>query len=105
MRNNLIFTGEPKAENESPETMESILREHLNDALKNAQETAVTNTFNRVHQSPGNIHVGKFALTRLRGFIDRRRNMHVGKFALSLYLFQGLGDSATPVKTYKWYRI
>ncbi|KAH3789037.1 hypothetical protein DPMN_167204 [Dreissena polymorpha] len=37
MRNNLIFTGVPEVESESPDTTESILRKHLTDALKIAR--------------------------------------------------------------------
>ena len=50
MRNNLVFTGVPETENESPETTEKILRKHLSDALKIAQETADTIRFERVHR-------------------------------------------------------
>jgi hypothetical protein len=59
MRNNLIFTGVPEVENESPDITESILRKHLTDALKIAQETAASIKFERVHRSPGEHTRGK----------------------------------------------
>ncbi|KAH3851177.1 hypothetical protein DPMN_093658 [Dreissena polymorpha] len=52
MWNNLIFTGVPEVERESPDTTESILRKHPTDALKIAQETVASIKFERVHRSP-----------------------------------------------------
>ncbi|XP_052268783.1 uncharacterized protein LOC127870167 [Dreissena polymorpha] len=53
MRNNLIFTGVPEVESESPDTTESILRKHLTDALKIERETVASIKFEKVHRSPG----------------------------------------------------
>ncbi|KAH3706570.1 hypothetical protein DPMN_065957 [Dreissena polymorpha] len=51
MKANLVFTGVPETENESPETTEKIPRKHLSDAVKIAHETADTIRFERVHRS------------------------------------------------------
>ncbi|XP_052281151.1 uncharacterized protein LOC127878663 [Dreissena polymorpha] len=59
MRNNLVFTGVPEVDKETPEVTESILRKHINEALNIAKETADTIKFERVHRSPGEHTRGK----------------------------------------------
>jgi hypothetical protein len=59
MRNNLVFTGVPEVDKESPEITESLLRKHINEALNIAKETADAIKFERVHRSPGEPTRGK----------------------------------------------
>lgn len=56
MRNNLIFTGVPEENtngNETPETTERKLRQHLHDAFRITRDMADSIRFERVHRSPG----------------------------------------------------
>lgn len=62
MRNNLVFTNVPEdnASGSGPvEVTERKLRQHLQDALKIAKETAESIRFERVHRSPGHPVTGK----------------------------------------------
>ncbi|KAH3824634.1 hypothetical protein DPMN_126471 [Dreissena polymorpha] len=55
MRNNLVFTNIPEDNStgsEPPEVTERELRNHLEEKLKIAKETADAMRFERVHRSP-----------------------------------------------------
>ncbi|XP_052258671.1 uncharacterized protein LOC127863292 [Dreissena polymorpha] len=56
MRNNLVFMNIPEDNstgNEPPEVTERKLRDHIEETLKVAKETADTIRFERVHRAPG----------------------------------------------------
>ncbi|XP_052225006.1 uncharacterized protein LOC127840635 [Dreissena polymorpha] len=82
MRNNLVFTSVPEANgngNETPETTEAKLRQHLVSAFKLTEEVATSIKFERVHRSPGmplhgkvrNI-VAKFTFFKDRDMVRKR---------------------------------
>jgi len=82
MRNNLVFTSVPEANesgNETPETTEAKLRQHLVSAFKLTEEVATSIKFERVHRSPGMpIHgkvsniVAKFTFFKDREMVRKR---------------------------------
>ncbi|KAH3715372.1 hypothetical protein DPMN_058080 [Dreissena polymorpha] len=59
MRNNLIFTGVPEVDGETPEVTETKLRVHLQNATKIAKEVAESMQIERVHRSLGYPTPGK----------------------------------------------
>lgn len=82
MRNNLIFVGVPEDNTggrETPDRTESILRLHLQNAMKIAKETAESIKFERIHRSPsapqaGKVRsiVAKFTFFRDREYVRRQ---------------------------------
>lgn len=82
MRNNLVFTNIPEdtaGGNESVEATERKLRQHFQDALKIAKETADSIRFERVHRSPGypvpgklRTIVAKFTFFKDREFVRKQ---------------------------------
>ncbi|XP_060566203.1 uncharacterized protein LOC132725137 [Ruditapes philippinarum] len=78
MRNNLIFTNITEADDENQHKTERLLRSHLVDKLKVAQDLVADMKFERVHRigersrgKPRNI-VAKFVLFKDREFVRRQ---------------------------------
>lgn len=76
MRNNLVFTNIPEdntSGNEPADVTESKLRQHLQEKLKLAKETAESIRFERIHRSPGHPVQGRIrnVIAKFTFFKDR----------------------------------